>query len=112
MITIGLDRIDHGDFVLVAKGNDKQLGHITFVLNVFDNKTAIITDLEVHPNHRGKGIGTALVSEAVKHITKFLNVKRVLMEDGSANGETSKIAFKLGFKYRVEAQNLKLELKL
>ncbi len=97
MYKIKLKEIKDSDFTLIVQSEGKEIGHLVFTVNVFDNKTAIITDLEVRPKYQRRGIGKALVEEAIRRIKKFTNIKRILIEDGSGTGATSQIALKLGF---------------
>ncbi len=112
MYIIKLDGIKDSDFTLIAQSEGNKIGHLVFTVNVFDKETVIITDLEVRPKYQRKGIGKALVEEAIRRITKFSNVRRILMEDGSATGATTQIAFKLGFNYEPNFPNLRLVLPL
>lgn len=73
------------------------VGRSILTICIFNNSTAVITDVFVRAEFRSKGYGTLLVTESLRKAYSFSNINRVLIQDGSEHGETAKIAKKLGF---------------
>lgn len=85
------------EYKILALLNGMQVGEVSYTLFVFDTKTAVVTDLEVSSKWRKRGVGTELLHAAVEDIFKRSYIKRILLQDGSSSGVTSRIAQKQGF---------------
>ncbi len=88
----------------VAERNTKIVGHV-FSINY--EKTGWIGLLVVHPNHRGQGIGTKLMTIAMNYL-KDLGVETIRLE---AVPEAITLYQRLGFKREIDSFRFCKELK-
>lgn len=84
---------DNG-YYIVAKLDGKIVGYSGFRFVLDEGH---ITTLAVHPDYRGRGIGTSLVSKLIES-AKNKNIKRLFLEVRESNKVAQKIYKKLGFK--------------
>lgn len=99
------------EYKILASLNNMMVGEISYTLFVFDIKTAVITDLEVPLEWQRKGIGTELFNKAITEILSNTNMDRVMVQDGSTSGATSRMAYKRGFRLSTPIDGKWLELR-
>lgn len=85
-------------YTLVAEIDATVVGHATLFLTnkVRDRHTAAIA-IAVHPNCHGKGVGKALMSEAINQADNWLNLVRIELEVHSDNQAAFSLYEKVGF---------------
>lgn len=84
-------------FTTYAFEGRKCVGRGVSIICVYGQDGAIISDLFVRPEQRGKGYGRIITEECLRQVLQFNIINRVFIQDGSDNGETARIALKLGF---------------
>ena len=88
-------------FTLVATSGEKIVGYLHAVTREYPmlekNLQAVITELYVLPTHRGKGIATKLVEEAIRELAKQ-GVTVVTSEFPTANFVAEKFYKSRGFR--------------
>lgn len=97
MIKISEKRITGTEYKLIAEYDGRYVGKLVYELFVFDTKSAMIIDLTILADMRRKGIATSLVEAAIEKIFARSYMNRILIQDGSDNGATERIARKFGF---------------
>ena len=87
--------------LLVAEENEKVIGtlQLTFIQYVFSRafRRAVIEAMFVHPSHRGKGIGSALIQEAGR-LAVGAGCQRLELTSNKARTRAHKFYEKCGFK--------------
>jgi ribosomal protein S18 acetylase RimI-like enzyme len=81
---------------LIAELDDRAVGFVFCVLGDRGRKTAHITDLYVLPEHRGQGIGSALIA-AVVEPAREAGLDHVSLEVTIRNSEARRLYERLGF---------------
>ena len=90
---------DDGFFAIVAELDGDLVGVVTFVLvrGLFHaKKSAVIGEASVTPAHQGKGLGRALLQEAIARI-KQLEVAEISISTGFENERAKHLYRSLGF---------------
>ena len=59
-------------------------------------KTPILNHLEIHPDHRGRGIGTRLINAAERRL-RVLGFREVLLAVEITNGRAARLYKRLGY---------------
>lgn len=86
-------------FKVFAFDGQRCVGRGVFMICVYDTNTAIITDLFVRPECRGRGYGRELTKHCLEKALEFSLIKRVVIVDGSEFKQTGRIARSLGFRF-------------
>ena len=97
------DQVDrlfgHSDhFTLVAESAEKVLGHITLFMTtkVRDRHCAGLA-IAIHPDVHGKGVGKALMQEAINQADNWLNLIRLELEVHADNHAAIALYERAGF---------------
>lgn len=86
-------------FTVYGFDGKRCVGRGVFIICVYQENTAIISDLFVRPEDRAKGYGRAITQECLRQALEFSIVRRVVIVDGSDFKQTGKIARSLGFRF-------------
>ncbi|WP_286235824.1 GNAT family N-acetyltransferase [Thalassotalea sediminis] len=85
-------------YTLVAEKDSKVVGHITLLLtNKVRDKHSAGLAIAVHPDTHGKGIGKALLLEAINQADNWLNLIRLELEVHSDNQAAIALYERVGF---------------
>ena len=85
-------------YTLVSEMEGKVVGHITLLLtNKARNKHSAAIAIAVHPDSQGKGVGKALMKEALNQADNWLNLVRIELEVHSDNLTAVSFYEKVGF---------------
>lgn len=87
--------MEHSTYIAVARDNDKAVG-MSRVLFDF-GYTAYITDVIVHPDYQGQGIGTKLVKMILNFLKENSNEDEFMSYVLIANKGKEKFYEKFGF---------------
>ncbi len=95
-----------GEAFLVAEADSKVVGYVMsrvergfgYLRKSLYKKLGHIISIAVMPEYRGRGIGYALMSEALKKLKEFYGVKEVYLEVRVSNEPAIRLYEKLGFK--------------
>ena len=97
------DQVDrlfgHSDhFTLVADSSEKVVGHITLFMTtkVRDRHCAGLA-IAIHPDVHGKGVGKALMQEAINQADNWLNLVRLELEVHADNHAAIALYERAGF---------------
>ncbi|MGF1704074.1 GNAT family N-acetyltransferase [Photobacterium makurazakiensis] len=85
-------------YTLVAELDSKVVGHVTiFLTNKVRDRHAAGIAIAVHPHSHGKGVGKALMNEAIQQADNWLNLVRVELEVHADNQSAVSLYEKVGF---------------
>ena len=88
------------EFTLLAKDGDGIVGYITVIC---DSGVAQIEPLMIHPDYKGKGIGSALLAEAEK-LAKEKGIHKLWLETGE-DWKAKEFYLKHGYTVRADLPN-------
>lgn len=90
--------INENNYTLIAEWNGMTVGHITFILETKPrSKHCAGIAIAVHPKFHGKGVGKALMEEAINQADNWLNLVRLELEVHADNDIAIGLYEKLGF---------------
>ncbi|AXR06309.1 GNAT family N-acetyltransferase [Salinimonas sediminis] len=85
-------------YTLVSVIEGRVIGHVTFFLtNKIRNRHSASVAIAVHPDSHGKGVGRALMNEALNQADNWLNLVRVELEVHADNLSAVSLYEKAGF---------------
>ncbi len=89
----------HSDhFTLVAELSEKVVGHITlFMTTKVRDRHCAGLGIAIHPDVHGKGIGKALMQEAINQADNWLNLVRLELEVHADNQAAIALYERIGF---------------
>jgi GNAT superfamily N-acetyltransferase len=97
-------------FVLAATLDGKIVGFVT--CDIFrETGLGVIQYMAVTKSHRGEGIGTKLFSSAAEKFREYGEVRKIIVNDLSLEGETGNMARRAGFLEADEADQYYLDIR-
>ncbi|MGF1754608.1 GNAT family N-acetyltransferase [Vibrio makurazakiensis] len=86
------------NYTLVAEVDSKVVGHVTlFLTNKVRDKHSAGVAIAVHPESHGKGVGKALMQEALNQADNWLNLVRLELEVHADNLSAVSLYETVGF---------------